>query len=561
MERELDKFKYSYFDILIIGGGITGAAIAWDASLRGYKVALIEKDDFGHGTSMATSKLIHGGLRYLANFEFGLVRESLQERYFLSNNIRHLVKPLPFLFPVYDEISTSRWLIKMGLKLYDFLSSSKIIVGNGLQKLPAHKWYSRKKVLELEPKLPDQGLKGAFLYYDVQNIHPERMNIDFISSAVSKGAVVANYLEMTELVTDKIGGKEEVRGVKVVDKLTYTPQGKKGIEFMIQAKVVLNCSGPWANLVLNKLIKKKGRDTLLLSKGIHILIPRSQNDHAIFIETKNKVHFFVLPWLNYTLLGTTDTNYQGSPDELCVTSEDIENFISIVQRHYSINIEKEDILYAYAGIRPLILDKASFGSGNTYGISRRHEIIDHDKDGLNSLVSVLGGKYTTSRALAEKTVNYIQKKYELGNFLCHSRTTPLRSANYSSGAAKYKQNLLTKWGKLFSKELIDHLFEYYGMNCKKILLIAGKSDNLKEYIDSSNLRIKAEIHYAIKHESTYTLSDFLYRRCGWGNEGLKNIRILNIIADEMGGLLGWSTFKKQQEIKNYLDKQKIINQT
>ena len=552
MKRTLDKFKYSYFDILIIGGGITGAAIAWDASLRGYKVALVEKDDFGHATSMATSKLIHGGLRYLANFEIGLVRESLQERYFLSNNVQHLLRPLPFLFPIYNDISTSRWLIKAGLKLYDFLSIDKVIAGNGFQKLPHHKWYSREKVLELEPNLPAQGLKGAFLYYDVQNIHPERMNIDFISSAVSKGAVVANYLEMTELVINKIKGKKEVKGIKVVDRLG------KGIEFIIQAKVILNCSGPWANLILNKIIKKKERDTLLLSKGIHILIPRRQNDHAIFIETKNKAHFFVLPWLNYTLLGTTDTNYQGSPDDLCVTSGDIENFLSMAQGYYSTDIEKEDILYAYAGIRPLIFDKASLGSGNTYGVSRRHEIIDHDEDGLDSLVSVLGGKYTTSRALAEKTVNYIQKKYVLGNFLCRSRSTPLKSANYSSSVMECKQNLIKKWGKGFSAELIGHLFEYYGMNCNKILFMAEKSENLKECIDPSNPRIKAEIHYAVHYESAYTLSDFLYRRCGWGNEGLKNIRVLNVVADEMGELLQWSALKKQQEIRNYLDRQKII---
>ena len=552
MKRDLDKFKYSYFDFLIIGGGITGATIAWDASLRGYKVALVEKDDFGHATSMATSKLIHGGLRYLANFEFSLVRESLQERHFLTNIIQHLVRPLPFLFPVYSNISTPRWLIGIGLRLYDLLSFGKSMVKEESQKLPNHKWYSKKKALELEPNLSSDKLKGAFLYYDVQNIHPERMNIDFISSAVSKGAVAANHLEMTRLLIDEIKGRKEVKGARVRDRLNNDS------EFMIQAKTILNCSGPWGNLILDKMRKKK-ESTLLLSKGIHILIPRKQNKHAIFIETKDNVHFFVIPWLSYTLLGTTDTHYEGSPDDLKVTSKEVEDFLRTVNQHYSIKLEKEDILHAYAGIRPLILDPSSGDPKNTYTTSRKHELIDHKKDGLHRLVSVMGGKYTTSRALAQAVVNYVQQTYKLGNFSCHSHTTPLKSADYKHSVAEYKKMLHRKWGNLFSVELINHLFEYYGTNCNKVLEIAKKSKDLKENIDPSSPRIKAEIHYAIEHESAYTLSDFLYRRCGWGNEGLKNIKILNNIADEMGKLLGWYSSQKRKEIKDYLNKQEIMN--
>ena len=551
MKRDLEQFKHCLFDLLIIGGGITGAAIAWDASLRGYKVALIEKDDFGHATSMATSKLIHGGLRYLANFEINLVRESLHERRFLANIIHHLVKPLPFLFPIYSKASTSRCLIGLGLKLYTLLSRSKNLVKEESQRFPHHKWYSKKKVIELEPNLPATKLKGAFLYYDAQNIHPERMNIDFILSAVSKGAVIANYLEMTEFIVDEIKNRKEVRGVKVRDKLNGNP------EFIIQTKVVLNCSGPWANLLLKK-IKKTKEENLMLSKGIHILTRRKQNQHAVFIETKNKAHFFIIPWLNYTLWGTTDTSYVGSPDNLKVIKKDIEDFLELVNQYYSVKIEKKDILHVYAGIRPLVRDSSSNNSKNTYKASRKHELIDHEKDGFYRLVSALGGKYTTSRSLAEKAVNYVQRKYKLGNFSCHSRTTPLKSADYKYSITEYKKKLHAKWGKWFSEELIEHLFSYYGINCNKILQIAKKSDNLGDSIHSSSLRIKAEIHYAIEHESTHTLSDFLYRRCGWGNEGLKDIHIINSIVDEMGKLLKWSISRKQKETENYLNKQKIV---
>ena len=563
MRRNIEKFKHNHFDILIIGGGITGAAIAWDASLRGYSVALLEKNDYGHATSMATSKLIHGGLRYLGNYDFSLVRESLKERRYICDIIPHLIRPLPFLFPIYKYTPISKWLLNAGLYFYDLLSFDKNLVKESSSRLKNHSWLSVKKTIKAESNLSQKDLLGSFLYYDIQNIYPERMHLDFILSANQRGAITSNYVEVKDFIfqqtLDPVNGENANNKKKVIGVIAKNLVNKKSDDIEIHAKVVINCSGPWTNTLLNKATVRKP-NRVVLSKGIHLVMPRRQEDQAIFIETKDNHHILILPWLNYTLLGTTDTRYTDSPDKVHVSKKDAQNFLDLVNEYYPVKYKANEIIHAYSGLRSLITQNTNFENNpdNTYKYSRRHKIVDHKYEGVSGLISVIGGKYTTSRELAEQTVDQAQRNYELGNMECATKITPLASANYGVSLSKFKNLAYQENEGKFSKKLIDHLFDYYGIYYKKILAIIKQNKNMGELIGPSSIRVKAEIQYAIEEESALTLSDFLYRRCGWGNEGLKDITILKSITDTMGKILRWSAKRKEKEISSYLKKQEIL---
>ena len=551
MERNITALKSVHFDILVIGGGITGATIAFDAALRGYRVALIEKHDFGWATSMATSKMLHGGLRYLAQFDIEVVKESLVERHRLTELAPHQAFPLPFLFPIYKDTPTPKWMLQIGLTLYDFLHLSAPTPKDKSKYFPKYVWHNKEKTLELEPNLDPNNLKGSFVYYDAQNLHPERMNIDFVKSAVAYGAVVANYVQAEDFLTNNYNNKNTVTGVQAVDLITNE-------SFKIVSKTCINAAGPWGFEILNKLypIEKSNR-TLIKSKGIHLIFPKKQGDYALTFNTRDDKHFFVLPWLNYTLIGTTDSVFDDSPDNVYITEEEVVKLINLVNEYYPVQFSYDELLHAYAGIRPLV---AKGNTKNSYNVSRKHEILDHDVEhNIENIVSVFGGKYTTSRALAEDTVNFLQNKYKLGSVPCKTKKTTLKSGNFKIFYSDYIKKECMVLENIYPIELIKHLIEYYGTDYKEILRYVEDNKNLLEPIDKSNIRIKAEINYAIDHELAYTLSDFLYRRCGWGNEGLKDKRILKNIATYMGKFFDWTKEDITEQITNYLEKQDIVS--
>ena len=397
MKRFLETHKKENFDLVVIGGGITGAAVAYDAASRGLKVALLEKSDFGWATSSATSKLIHGGLRYLNNMEFGLVRASLRERRILENIAPNFVYPIPFMFPNYDKLMNNKWIMKIGLTLYDILSFDKKHTWDKSKRIPNHKSYSRKKVMETEPGVRKEGLTGAAIFYDCQSIFPERLTLAFVKSAVKYGAQVANYAKVEEfLYTD---GKK-IAGVKVKDLLS-------GKSHEVRGTLTVNCGGPWADLVLGLAQKGNGNHQIRRSEGIHIITKKKVYNHAVTLMTPQGRHFFLVPWRGYSLIGTTDREYVGSPDEYRVTRESIEEFISEINSSFGDgNLRYEDVIFSYGGLRPLVDDQTA----GTYSSSRKYEIYDNAADGFDGLITVEGGKYTTSRNLAQSVLAMIEKK-------------------------------------------------------------------------------------------------------------------------------------------------------
>jgi len=341
MERYTEHMKSETFDVIVIGGGITGAAIAYEAASRGLSVALFEKGDFSEATSAASSKLIHGGLRYLNNMEYRLVRESLRERRTMANIAPNFVYPFPMLFPHYrSSLKSNKWLTRIGLILYDFLAVGKSNTWDKSKRIPSHKTISAEEALRLQPIIRKRGLTGASLFYDCISICPERLALAFIKSAIHYGARAANYTHVTAFLLDD----KRVCGVRIRELIADK-------EFEVRARITMNCAGPWADSVLLQLLKDQNSGRLTRSEGIHIITKQVTRDNSVVgAITPGGRHCFLIPWRGHTLIGTTDKPYEGHPDDYRVTRESIQELIHEVNGSFEgLNLTCNDVLYSYGG--------------------------------------------------------------------------------------------------------------------------------------------------------------------------------------------------------------------
>ncbi len=373
---------------------------------------------------------MHGGLRYLRNFELGLVRESLRERRIWQRIAPHLVHPLPFLVPLYGGGFKARATLSAGLTLYDVLSFDRGWLDDPAQRLPGHFWLGAKEALAREPILEGPNLKGAFQYYDAQMYSPERLALECLIDADTHGAAIANYVEARKLLLRD--GK--VEGCAARDAVTGAP-------FDIRAKATLVAAGPWADIFLEHALARPAAHKLLRSKGIHVLVPSMTRDVALTVATAHG-HFFVLPWRGHTLLGTTDTAFFGDPDTLGVSEE---RHLHLLRLHQQSSARRETRLgqrrVFYAGLRPLVDD----GSGDTYGASRRAELVDHGKDDrLDGLFSAIGGKWTTSRHLAQSVVDALAAKLDSKTRACETGTSLLPAGGSVASAISSSSNSLRR---------------------------------------------------------------------------------------------------------------------
>jgi glycerol-3-phosphate dehydrogenase len=534
MKRFIENYKETSFDVIIIGGGITGAAVAYDAASRGLKTALIEKNDFGWATSAATSKLIHGGLRYLNNMEFSLVRESLKERRILENIAPNLVYPIPFLFPHSKKFISSKLLIRTGLTLYDIIAYDKASTWDKSKAIKNHSWLSKSETEKLEPAIRKEGLTGSSVYYDCQSIAPERLTLAFIKSAVNCGASVSNYTEALDFIQSADG---KITGIKCID--TLSPKAKA---VAIKSKLVINCAGPWADIVLNLAYKKtKGTHQIKRSEGIHIITKKISNAGSVVLFTPKGRHFFTVPWRGHSITGTTDKEYEGNPDKYRVTAKSIQGLIDDMNSAYGDGkFSMKDVLFAYGGMRPLV-DEQTEG---TYQSSRKYEIYDNKDDGFDGLITVEGGKYTTSRNLALSVVDMAGKK--LGVNLPETPT----DKNYLYGSdiksmEEFLESNRKSFGE-FSADTVDYISKNYGTESAAIFNLAQKDKSLKEEM-SHDGEIAAEVLYTVKNEMAKTLLDVIMRRTGIGTLGNPGKKILEKTALIAGKELGWS--KKRIDIE------------
>ncbi|MGD9332121.1 MAG: glycerol-3-phosphate dehydrogenase/oxidase [Desulfobacterales bacterium] len=523
------------FDLIIIGGGISGAAIAYEAATRGLQVVLFEKGDFCEATSAASSKLIHGGLRYLSNMEYGLVRESLRERRILENIAPNFVYPCPMLFPHYrDQIKSNKWLLKIGLTLYDLLAFDKMRTWDAAKKIPNHSTLSSADALKQQPALRKEGLTGASIFYDCLSIFPERLALAFIKSAVANHARVANYARVSGFVFDD--GTRTIRGVTVNDRLHRTTHEIRG-------KVTINCAGPWADSVLNMARSGGGAHHLRRSEGIHIITRALiSGDGAISALTPKGRHCFLIPWRGHTLIGTTDQLFDGDPDDYRVTRQSIEALIAEVNGSFEgLNIRYEDVLHCYGGLRPLVETQTE----ETYSSSRKYEIHDHGADGLTGLMTVEGGKWTTSRHLAEKVIDRLTEATGLTVGASVSERKYLKGCDIPDINAfihKMKSD-----NSDFAIDTIDYLARIYGTEVNDVLALARQDPPLAEPLPPGG-DIPAQAVYAARHEMPRTLKDIVLRRTGIATLGNPGEDVLTRVATAVAEELAWDEDRVRQEV-------------
>ena len=531
MERDLSKLSSTTFDLAIIGGGITGVSVAYEAASRGLSVVLVEKGDFGQATSSATSKLIHGGLRYLKNLEFGLVRESLTERKVWENIAPNFVYPIPFMVPTYKSFKSNRFILMMGMILYDVLSYDKGWTWDRSKKLPLHKSIGAKKTQKLESCVKTKGLTGSSIYYDCQNINPERLTLAVLKSAVEHGAKAANYAKVTSLsLSNGI-----VRGVNVEDLIS-------GKTFSINAKLTINCAGPWADIVLNNAMSGSANHHIRRSEGIHIITPKLCNSHAVTMMTKSGRHVMVMPWRNYSLIGTTDKEYTGNPDSYRVSKESIQSLIDDVNENYGCRkLQYEDVVFAYGGLRPLVDDQTE----GSYDSSRKYEIFDNKKDGLNGLITIEGGKYTTSRRLAFQAMRMVKRKLNVK--LSKSRTKSEYLSSCQIGSMDQFLSDLQKQYPEFSVQTINYIGKNYGTESHQVFHFAQQDKLLAEVVSHDGSML-AEVVFAIQNEMAQSLTDVLFRRTGIGTLGYPGDDVFSKVVAICKQHLKWDEQTTNNEI-------------
>jgi glycerol-3-phosphate dehydrogenase len=535
MKRDIGSMAKKKYDLIIIGGGITGASVAWDASLRGISVALFEKGDFAGATSAATSKLIHGGLRYLKNFELGLVRESLSERRIMEVITPQFVFPIPFIMPFYGHGIESRLPMQAALSVYDLLAYDKDDLEDKDKRIPSHKMLSSDEVTKLVPGIETKNLSGGAMYYDCQMHTPERHTLEFILSASDYGADVANYVA----VVDILKKDDAVIGVKVRG-------GRDGKEYDIMGSVVANVTGPWGDITLGLLHSKEVKRKLIRSKGIHLVTRELAKDYGVVLRTKEGRHFFIIPWREHSLIGTTDRVYDGDPDHFKVSEVDITGLIDDTNENFPVaNLKREDVLYFYGGLRPIVEKDTDI---DVYDASRKYEIYDHEvDDNIKGMITVIGGKYTTSRNLARQVVDMVYKKKNKESPECQTDTTPL----YGGALGPFKRYIekeIRKHKKEYPQEVVENLIHQYGTEHGRVMALAEEDESLREKVTEKLPDIMAEVAYAVSEEMALHLDDVLFRRTGIGTLGNPGEDAIKKCADLMGKMLGWNDRDKEREI-------------
>ena len=565
MKRDLHAMTEKVYDLAVVGGGITGACIARDGAMRGLSVALLEKRDFASGTTGASSKLIHGGLRYLQNMELGLVRESLKERRIWSNTAPHLIDPLTFLMPITTNRLKDRMIKAIGLTLYDWLAYDRNKLDDPEKSIPSHRKLSRQEALALEPGLNSEDLAGAMVFYDYQMYSPERLALECILSAVEAGADVANYAEAVSFLLKD----NAVAGVRVRDAGGAVVQSRPAEDtaplYEIRSRLVVNASGPWADLLTGELrrdLTGKGEPSrhLIRSKGIHLLTRPITKDHAVAVAHEHG-HFFILPWRGYSILGTTDTIYRGMPDEVHVTEKDITNFLAVVNKGFpGAKLRRSEVLYFYAGLRPIVdaseTDKDSdkqakngettAEEADSYNASRAAEIFDHEtEEGFHGVITVIGGKWTTSRNLAAKVVELAIAKLGRAKVPCATGHTPTYGGDVGR-FAEFRKNAVERFPE-FPQDVVENLARNYGSRMGDVLALTKETPKLLDRLSDRFPDIAAEVVYAVRNEMALTVEDVLFRRTGLGTVGTPGDTAITRVIDVMAQELGWKPEERRAQ--------------
>ena len=523
-ESALTSLSSESFDVLVIGGGVNGVGAALDAATRGLKVALIESQDIAAGTSSRSSKLIHGGLRYLEQYDFKLVREALHERELLVSTLcPHLVKPVGFLFPLTEKFK-ERTYVGAGLALYDAL--------RGFQRaLPWHKHLSQKQINEIAPSLRPDIILGAIKYFDAQ-VDDARHTLSVARTAARHGAVIATRVSAESLIRE---GKV-VTGVVAKDLVS-------GKTISIKAAVTVMCAGIWSDELHSKFDLKAGYD-VTMSKGAHIVLPGSaiKSEAGIILKTPVSV-LFIIPWADKWIVGTTDTPYTGDRTEPFASREDVQYIVDQANRVLMPQINIDEIIGVYAGLRPLVSNNKN---SLTTKLSREHTV-DRPAPGF---VSIAGGKYTTYRIMGRDVIDLAVN--ELRKLTPESVTDKLPLVGADGYFALVQQIDRIALDSGLSVESITHLLNRYGSMINEILDLVKETPSLAKKLAADLPYIKAEIYYAASHEGARSVDDVISRRTRIAFEAHNyGVELTEAIAEIIAPVLGWSAKERKASVAAY----------
>lgn len=541
-------------DVLVIGGGITGVGIAWDASLRGLDTGLVEMRDFSWGTSSRSTKLVHGGLRYLKQGEVNLVREVGRERALLHRKAPHIVIPAPMMLPIFKGGTYGYWLSSIGLYVYDWLA--------GVKRGERRKMFGRDRTLQLEPLLKRDGLKGSGYYFEYRT-DDSRLTVEIAKTAFRHGANLVNYAKATGFLYEN--GK--IAGVEVEDTLT-------GRVYPIRAKKIVNAAGPWVDQVRSNDHEVRGKK-LILTKGVHLVVDHARLPirQSAYFDVPDGRMIFVIPREGKTYIGTTDTFYKGKIEEPRTTRRDRDYLLDAVNNMFpGVHLTADDVESSWSGLRPLIGEE---GKGPSE-ISRKDEIFRSE----SGLITIAGGKLTGFRKMAEKVVDLVEKELgeEEGRRAVGCRTDADEISGGDRGGLDsyeaYREQWFARGEKLgVPRSRIDYLLNRYGSNIEPILddyaqlqrqpanaepaaadRPSGRAPEDKTRADDIDMRLlEAELRYVIEHEMTVGVSDFLIRRTGLVYFDRPRAEALAApVAETMGRLLGWTAEEAERQRQDAL---------
>ena len=521
---DLSRLGKEHFDVLVIGGGINGVGVALDAITRGLSVALIETEDFASGTSSRSSKLIHGGLRYLEQYDFKLVREALHERELLVSSLApHLVKPIAFLYPLQEKVK-ERTYVGAGLALYDALRGFK-------RALPGHKHLSHKTITEIAPSLRTDVITGAIRYFDAQ-VDDARHTMMIARTAKRHGAAIITRAKV-ETLTKK---KNRVTGAVVADL-----NSKK--KYTVRASSVIMCAGVWSDGLHKQFGIEPGYE-VKMSKGVHITLPGDaiKAHEGIIIKTAVSV-LFIIPWKDQWMIGTTDTEYSGDPNSPLADRSDVQYIIDQANRVLSPRINIDQVIGVFAGLRPLVANKKA---SDTTKLSREHTV---DRP-IPGFVSLAGGKYTTYRVMAKDAVDMATNDIEKLTSESITNKLPIIGADGYWALAQQVESLASKYN--LKQETVTHLLNRYGSDISDIIDLIEDDRKLAAPISRNLPYLKAELVYAVTSEGAQSVADVLERRTRiWFEAPNFGIDLAPATADLIAPYLGWKAAQKKASVTQY----------
>lgn len=550
MKRRPEALEATEHDLLIIGGGITGACLSFDAATRGMRVALIERDDFGGATSAASSKLLHGGIRYLQQLRLGKARESARERLFFQNLAPHLTHYVPFVVPTFRGLAKSKPVLSAGMVLYETLCIGQTeLLLDRAQAVPPGRGLSVEDVTGMIPGINGDRLTGGRLFHESHMVNSERMTLAFVEGASVHGATVANYVRADEFLRDG----DRVVGVKATDTVN-------GQDLNIRARVVVNAAGPWIRALNEQLdMSSVGRVVTGFSRGAHMVTKPLTDGYAVALPTKRRAesvldrggrHVFIIPWRGHSLIGTSYGPHEGALENMSPTPEEIGDLIEDINAALGGDtLTPADVRYAFAGLYPLTAEEID---PKVYQGSADYQVVDHGTDdGIPGLFTVFGAKFTTARLLAERALDHIAPTLEGEWSECQTRGVALPSA--PAAVAAPEENDTIEAG-LLPERMAGDLRANYGSRAAAVAALASEDTALTSPLGESRGAWGVDAVWAVREEMAQHLDDIVFRRTGLGTLGNPGEEVLRRVAQLMAVELGWDAARIDSEVQATLER-------